>query len=433
MNKNYINLILYIGLLSLFIALVSGLFLIALYSNTLYPIIKNSAFNIQKMRPLHTTFAISWIFLSSISIISNCLCKTNIIFFLNFKKIKFSILMWSISGIFIFISIFNKNFTGKEYLEFNKIFIGPIFIGWLINIYLFIKSFKNILNKKTYLYMWCISFFLFIISYTELYFTDTEFLEIYQIKSMQLQWKAVGSLVASFNMLVYGILYYIDEIINKKNKYSNSILSLYFFFIATLNSFTNYTHHTYHLPQDMLPKIIGFIVSMLEIIILIKITIDVKKKIKTFINNNNIINNFLIWIQFWMILNLSIAILISIPPINSIIHGTHVVLAHSMGSMIGIDSLIIFLAIICIKNEKNIKNIKNKKISFLLAITNIFLFFFIIILTIIGFLKGYNRIFNINTYIYDEIIRYTILFSGLGFFIFINNLIYKIIKLEVYK
>ncbi len=39
---------------------------------------------------------------------------------------------------------------------------------------------------------------------------------------------------------------------------------------------------------------------------------------------------------------LALALVISVPPLNAVIHGTHVVVAHSMGSMIGIDSMIVW-------------------------------------------------------------------------------------------
>ena len=39
---------------------------------------------------------------------------------------------------------------------------------------------------------------------------------------------------------------------------------------------------------------------------------------------------------------MTLAIAISIPPINTLIHGTHVVMAHGMGSELAIDSYILF-------------------------------------------------------------------------------------------
>ena len=45
------------------------------------------------------------------------------------------------------------------------------------------------------------------------------------------------------------------------------------------------------------------------------------------------------------------AVLISIPPLNAIIHGTYVVTGHAMGAMIGIDTMILLGAIIWILGE----------------------------------------------------------------------------------
>ena len=39
---------------------------------------------------------------------------------------------------------------------------------------------------------------------------------------------------------------------------------------------------------------------------------------------------------------MTLALLISVPPLNSLIHGTHVVMAHAMGSELAIDSYILF-------------------------------------------------------------------------------------------
>jgi len=46
--------------------------------------------------------------------------------------------------------------------------------------------------------------------------------------------------------------------------------------------------------------------------------------------------------KYWNLCLLTLALLISIPPLNSLIHGTHVVMAHAMGSELAIDSYILF-------------------------------------------------------------------------------------------
>ena len=41
---------------------------------------------------------------------------------------------------------------------------------------------------------------------------------------------------------------------------------------------------------------------------------------------------------------LSPSLVISIPPLNALIHGTHVITGHAMGAMIGIDGMVLFAA-----------------------------------------------------------------------------------------
>ena len=44
----------------------------------------------------------------------------------------------------------------------------------------------------------------------------------------------------------------------------------------------------------------------------------------------------------WLLLNLGQALLMSVPALNLYTHGTHVTVAHAMGTTIGINSMILF-------------------------------------------------------------------------------------------
>jgi len=48
--------------------------------------------------------------------------------------------------------------------------------------------------------------------------------------------------------------------------------------------------------------------------------------------------------SLWTCTMLALSLLIAIPPFNGLIHGTHVVVAHSMGSMLGINTMILLAA-----------------------------------------------------------------------------------------
>jgi nitric oxide reductase subunit B len=162
------------------------------------------------------------------------------------------------------------------------------------------------------------------------------------IVDKRIQWKACGTLVGSFNLFVYGSLIYIGEKTSGDKSYGNSKIAYSLFGIGLLNSFTNYAHHTYHLPQSHLVKWVAFVISMLEIIILFRVIWDIARSVS--VKQRVQYNSMTHWInasKWWTGAMLFSSILISIPPLNALIHGTYVVTAHAMGTMIGIDSIIL--------------------------------------------------------------------------------------------
>lgn len=56
--------------------------------------------------------------------------------------------------------------------------------------------------------------------------------------------------------------------------------------------------------------------------------------------------------DFWVFLNIILALLISIPAINLFTHGTHITVAHSMGTTIGINTFILLSSITYIFNTE---------------------------------------------------------------------------------
>ena len=76
----------------------------------------------------------------------------------------------------------------------------------------------------------------------------------------------LGAIATAFNLLVYGSTSWLSARMATE-RYAKSNLAFALFLVGVLNSFTNYVHHTYHLPQDELPKWIAFTVSMLEAVI----------------------------------------------------------------------------------------------------------------------------------------------------------------------
>ncbi len=300
----------------------------------------------QNLRPLHTTFASAWIFLGGLTCVHKFL-------FDQFgeptkgdrKRFRFQMICFGIAGLGIFCSMLVGWTSGREYIGFKPIFSLPIIAGWLAFTWTFFsKVSKGFWSRPVYVYMWATGLIYFLYTFIEGHAWLLSSVWDYPIADLQIQWKSCGTIVASFNMLVYGTLMYIGERISGDERYARSSKGFILMGIGMLNSFTNYAHHTYHLPQSETIKWISFTVSMLEIIILASVFNDVRSAIA----KRRSIDRFVPALGFvslargWTLGLLFLALAISIPPLNTIIHGTHVVMAHAMGSEIGIDTFVIF-------------------------------------------------------------------------------------------
>jgi predicted amidohydrolase len=126
------------------------------------------------------------------------------------------------------------------------------------------------------------------------------------------------------------------------DRYAHSRLAFFLFFIGVFNSFTNFGHHTYHLPQSHLIKWISCIASLCEAVIVVKLLLDIVKNTREKASDLPAVHFLLKAGTLWSFLTVGSAVIISVPPINTLIHGTHFVMSHAMGSMIGIDSVVLW-------------------------------------------------------------------------------------------
>jgi nitric oxide reductase subunit B len=378
------------GLISLVIVLLAGVLGVLHY----FPIgsrqLSNAGFNFTAIRPIHTTFASTWIFLASVAIIYRYLQEVNQPVTNSERwRLRLIVVVWGLTGLGIIASLFAGITSGREYMGFHPVFSISIMFGWILFGWSFFRlSWRGFFEKPVYVTMWGSGIILFLYTFTEQHAWLLPQVFADPIVDMRVQWKATGMLVGSFNLLVYGCLYYLASKLVGDDRYAHSKLAYALFGITLLNSFTNYGHHTYHLPQDHLVKWISYVVSMSEIVILAKVIWDIAKTVLEKKKASTATQFFLSASKWWTMGILVTAILISIPPLNSIIHGTYVVTGHAMGAEIGIDSMILFacLAWILSQNLTNTKLLKQAAIGF-----NISTAALVVWLTVAGTVTGISR------------------------------------------
>ena len=317
----------------------------------------------EKIRPLHVYLAISWIFTSAQGCIYYFLpriAKRNL-YWKNGIKIHFWLqLATSLSIVGAF---FAGYFGGREYLEFPPLMGVLIIASWIP----FAVNFFATLRPKysgapVYYFSWTIGIIFFLITLSESYLWLFDFFNNNIIRDTTVQWKAMGSMVGSWNMLVYGISMYVMEKLKGDDKLNRSNTAFFFFFVGFTNLLFNWGHHTYIVPAATWVRTVAYVISMTELIIFGQILWTFRKSLSAAQKNfNSVPYRLFSFADFWIFLNLGAAIAISVPAINYYTHGTHITVAHAMGTTIGINTMLLFGAVFFILKKHNAEAFAKRK------------------------------------------------------------------------
>lgn len=296
-----------------------------------------------QLRPVHTSFASLWIFGASIAVMYHWMATNHGgLDRADRGRFRFHTIAWLVAGAGIFVSLLAGVSSGREYLGFHPAFSAVLLIGWFAFAWNFLRRLRHgFWDQPIYIWFWTVGVLFFVYTFVEghTYLLGDVFAS--PVRDLQIQWKSCGTLVGSFNFLMYGSLTYVGERLSGDKRYAQSSTAFWLFGVGCLNSFTNYAHHTYHLPQSEAVKWVSFLVSMSELVILLKVMVDLGKALRKRGGGFCGRMGWLSTAKWWTGVMLFTSILISIPNLNSIIHGTHVVVGHAMGATIGIDTLVL--------------------------------------------------------------------------------------------
>lgn len=337
-----------IGVAFLFLALaalLTGAFF-GLLSITQYllPDFFKEALPFNQMRELHVTLVVSWIILAATGGIYHYVENEVSLFSKKLQRLHFR--LFAFTGLLILLSLFTKQMGGREYMTFSPYLYFPIIIGWILFAYNFFKSvLQKIQAWPVYIWMWATGILFMIFTYTEAHLWVFSFFGEHVVKDLTVQWKSYGAMVGSWNMLVYGTAIYLMSKIKKDESVARGKLPFFFYFLGLTNLMFAWAHHTYIVPASPWIRTTAYVVSMSEWIILGYMIWNWRKTLKPSIKQENTAYRWLFAADIWVFLNLILALLMSIPAINFFTHGTHVTVAHSMGTTIGINTSILMASL----------------------------------------------------------------------------------------
>ncbi len=436
MNKQtalgFIILALFALLFGCLIGLLSGM-------QYLSPTFLKEVLPFNQLREIHVTSMVSWI----------VLCATGGIYYYitvelgnklySSKLSSFHLILFAITGLGIYISFFTGKMGGREYLTFLPILIIPVLLGWvLFGINYFKTLMAQVAGWPVYMWMWGTGIVFMVFHLSESYFWLFDYFRVDYIRDLSVQWKSYGSFTGSWNLLVYGTALFLMTRIKEDANIARSKMAFFFYFLGLANLMFGWAHHIYPVPGMSWIRILGYVTSMTEWVVLAYLLTQwIMSLSKTEKKNHALAYRMLKRTDIWVLINVLIALLISIPAINHFTHGTHITVAHSMGTTIGINTTILLASVMFLLSrvlEKGIPQKKSKIIAIGNTIFNISLIIFLTSLITAGIIKGqwmYNEPESTYSDMMEQIMPYLYIFiiSGFGLFVSLILIVIPLLKL----
>jgi nitric oxide reductase subunit B len=375
----------------------------------------------QQARPFHVSAALFWIISAAVG---GILYYKNDVFTHSHSNNKFTvafIAVWIITIIVIFISYCFEQYGGREYWEFPPYLNLFILVAWIILIIGFFDTvFRSGIDKPVYVWMWMTGILFFLFTFTEQNLWHIAWFRNSFLKEMTIQWKSNGSMVGAWNQMIYGTAIYLMVKISGDITIAQTRKAYFSYFLGLTNLIFNWGHHIYNVPSASWIRDVSYGISMTEWILVISIIQGFKKKLQEARKFKYLLTyKFLIASEFWIFLNLVLALLMSIPAINRYTHGTHITVAHAMGTTIGINTMIL-LASICYMLKMDEDNSKRMRLKLNIGywLSQLSLLVFWLALIIAGIAKGYQMV-ALHKTVFNEIMQpvvpYLKLFMFSGF------------------
>ncbi len=395
-----------------------------------------------RLREIHVTSAISWIVLSATGGVYFYITKELGHQIFSGKLAVFHLILFILTGLGIYISIFTGNMGGREYLTFLPVLMIPILLGWIVfGVNYFKTLLANVKGWPVYLWMWGtgIVFMVFHLCEANLWIFDHFRMNF--VRDLTVQWKSYGSFTGSWNMLVYGTAIFLMARIKKDENVARTKIAFFFYFLGLTNLMFGWAHHIYPVPSQAWIRYLAYAISMTEWLVLGYMLTNWIKSLSAKEKKENFFPyRLLVITDIWVFGNVLMAVLISIPAINHYSHGSHITVAHSMGTTIGINTPILLASatFMCSCINEMILEKMQKTLSYGLALFNISLIVFLASLIIAGSIKG-QWMYSENSAFYSVLteqikpyIRY-FLFAGIGVFVGVTIVAAPVLKFMTAK
>jgi hypothetical protein len=226
-------------------------------------------------------------------------------------------------------------FSGREYLSWPPLFSLPLFaaISWAsLNVLIGLGRLGRTHPESA----WVIGIGAVVLPLgfveAHLYLVPAIGLDIG--KDMAVQWQGIDIMIGGWNAILYGIAAMMIAPAGKPSRAFRNLL----FIVAASGLLLTFSHHHYQSPQATWLKNVAFVASLLAAVAFIHHF----RNWRTAAPAETKLTILLGIAERWTIFAVGTGFLMALPPLNVLMHGTYVVVGHAMGSMIGVNAILIF-------------------------------------------------------------------------------------------
>ena len=202
-------------------------------------------------------------------------------------------------------------------------------------------------------------------------------------RDLSVQWHAIDTMFAGMNTVLFGAVMFM------MNVRPRPLRPWVLFGISAFGVVLTFGHHHYASPQPGVIKILAVIASMVAILSLFRHFIAWRKA-QGAATDPDFLLPVLRSVEFWVIVSVASGIIFAIPQINLITHGTYLTLIHAMGSMIGVNFMIIVLGALAFGS--NVAAVRADRIKWGVRLTNWSIGGLWLVLGAAGAVRGWMRI-----------------------------------------
>ncbi len=172
----------------------------------------HASFPFRTMRPLHVTLSTAWIFLAYLAALRVFVPRACGVTWRHPRLSKLSFWLMAAAGATAVGGYLTGRWTGREYVELVPAASAMILAAWALFL---VAYFRTVLARPrpwpAYLWMWSCGLALFTVTFVEAHLWMLPYFRDNIARDLTVQWKSYGSLVGSWNLVVYGLALYLAE------------------------------------------------------------------------------------------------------------------------------------------------------------------------------------------------------------------------------